>query len=1541
MADTIPGDGSTTQVVTVGGAAVESVVDASGDRDWFQVTLTAGNSYVFVTQPPTSGPAVDTTIYLRDAAGSQLAYDDDGDEGLFSRIVYTPTVSGTYFVDVGGFSTDVGGYGLRVTVSASVNLVGTNNGETLNGGASDDRLTGLGGNDTLNGGEGADILIGDDTSTSNVPGGADTLNGGDGADFLAGGQGNDVLNGGNGDDYLFTGVATPFGNGPNWGYSSALTDGGDDVIDGGAGFDFAVLHYTGRAQGITLDNSNAAAVNTIYAGGVASGSIANVERIAFRGGNGDDNVTGGASYDDLAGGAGNDVLRGGLGADRLEGGAGNDVLDGGGGFDTVYYDAYSGAVSVNLALQGYAQNTGWSGRDTLIGIERLEASGDKNIQLTGDSGSNEFYAYSAGGNTVTVRGGAGSDTLLTYTSSSLTPAAAIFSLSGGDHDDNIYFDAYARYLDTLTIDGGTGYDYIQVRGAGAATIDAGTGNDTVYVDTRGGNYVVSLGLANSDESPTDTIGFLASSTFVANDAIVVTDFDTGAGGDYLDLSLWLDGGALLNTTAASPFSTGHLRLRQVGDHTVLDADRDGGGDGYAALATFLNTQVGAFTANNITDYSGNGVITGTAGDDVLHGTAGNETIDALAGNDTIFLSGGTDTVAGGDGFDQLVGDLQGAAFPVATGPRDIVIGASAITSADGIFNTSFSDIERVSLSTVNTPDYADVIDARAFTGTAGVVIETTGDGDTIYGSARADYFTVTGGDTSVYGGAGQDNLRIGLLQPGSAVAAVDGAGFRITNPQGKSVHFEGVEQVGVYASGAGLAASGAAVIDLSALTINVEIGGSPAAWSASGAATLIGGSATDVIWGGINAETMTGNADGDTFLWAAFNYDDGSGPQETIDGDVVTDFTRGDRLNFASIAFSAGIDLTFLGTNAFTGVAGEYRFYTDSGRTYVAFDTDGDANTDQTLTIANGAFQLVEAGTGSDWLEIAAAITGTTGDDVLQGTAYDDVILGLGGNDQIYGGAGADRMTGGAGDDVYYVDQAGDTIVEAANEGVDTVAATVSYALAANVEDLLLSGAANLDGTGNDLANQLIGNDGANRLTGRGGDDTLIGGAGADAMFGGDGNDTYYVDNAGDVVTEYAGTGPAVTGDDTVIASISYTLTANVEQLVLTGVANLNGTGDSRNNNLTGNVGANVLNGGTGADVMAGLAGDDTYYVDSTADTVVEAANAGQDTVYASVTHTLADNVERLVLSGTANLNGTGNALANTLTGNAGANTLTGGAGADAMYGLNGDDIYYVDNVGDTVIEYTDGGTDTVYASASFTLGANVEVVILTGTANLNATGNSLANTITGNAGRNVLNGGGGADTMYGRDGDDTYVVDNLGDVVIEYAGTGTAQTGIDTVNAGVSFTLAANVERLNLTGGGAITGTGNSGANTITGNAAANRLDGMAGADTLTGGGGADIFAFTTQLSASNIDTITDFTAGSDRIALENAIFTALPGGALAAGAFYTGSTAADATDRVGYDAATGFLWYDADGSGAGAATHFATLGTGLSLAATDFTVI
>lgn len=250
---------------------------------------------------------------------------------------------------------------------------------------------------------------------------------------------------------------------------------------------------------------------------------------------------------------------------------------------------------------------------------------------------------------------------------------------------------------------------------------------------------------------------------------------------------------------------------------------------------------------------------------------------------------------------------------------------------------------------------------------------------------------------------------------------------------------------------------------------------------------------------------------------------------------------------------------------------------------------------------------------------------------------------------------------------------------------------------------------ADVDVTGNALGNVITGNSGDNLIDGVAGSDTLAGGAGLDTLLGGDDDDVIETDG-GDSID-------GGDGIDDVRSSISFSLATDatgVENLTLTGTDDIDGTGDTGDNALTGNSGANLLDGGAGADSMAGGEGDDTYVVDDPGDAVTETAGDGTDLVLAGVDHTLADEFENLTLTGTDDIDGTGNGLDNVITGNTGANRLDGNAGADTMTGGDGNDTYVVDDAGDAVTESAGEGTDLVLSTVSVVLSDHVENLTLT-----------------------------------------------------------------------------------------------------------------------------------------------------------------------------------------------------------------------------------
>ena len=365
-----------------------------------------------------------------------------------------------------------------------------------------------------------------------------------------------------------------------------------------------------------------------------------------------------------------------------------------------------------------------------------------------------------------------------------------------------------------------------------------------------------------------------------------------------------------------------------------------------------------------------------------------------------------------------------------------------------------------------------------------------------------------------------------------------------------------------------------------------------------------------------------------------------------------------------------------------------------------------------------------------------------------------------------------------------------------------------------------------------------------------------------------------------------------------------------------------------------------------------------------------------------------------------AQLDITGNALAQTIYGNDAVNAIEGGGGADTIYGQGGNDylsggagaqtIYggfgndwiYVDDAADVAIEYAGEGYDRILAATSYRLGAVADFELLAaanqaGTGALDLRGSNIAQTVIGNEGTNSLEGLGGNDTLYGLGGNDYldggtgadqliggtgndwYFVDDANDIVIENAGEGS-----DRVLTTLSYALSASAEvellsAADQNGTTAIDLSGSSSGQSIIGNEGTNRIDGLAGNDTLfglggndvldgglgfdylVGGAGADTFAFSTALGGDNFDRITDFVSGSDRIQLSQSVFAALGLGGIAAGQFVAGTAALDADDRILYDQATGTIFYDADGNGSGAAVAFAQLNAGTTLVASDFIVV
>src|SRR6266581_4014316 len=851
-------------------------------------------------------------------------------------------------------------------------------------------------------------------------------------------------------------------------------------------------------------------------------------------------------------------------------------------------------------------------------------------------------------------------------------------------------------------------------------------------------------------------------------------------------------------------------------------------------------------------FVGNGAIDtgGVSPDDAnngLGGTIHNDQLLGLGGDDTFSPGAGNDRVDGGAGSDdvQYFDATGGVTVDLShSGPQNIGggMGSDTLISIEAVTGSDFNDFFRgnagdgffnggLGVDAMTYDNATGPVTANLEAGTAtgaGVGTDSFLAIENLIGSNFNDSLTGSDGNNVIEGGPGDDTIDGGV---GVDTASYAHAASGVTVSLGQL-------NVAQNTGGAGVDTL-VAVENLLGSAFDDTLTGN------NGANMLSGGAGNDTLDGGAGNDVLNGDAGNDLLIGGAGN-------------DVLNGGLGVDTASYATATAAVTVNLG-LTTAQITGGAGTDTLTTVENLIGSNFnDTltgDGNAN-----VLEGGAGDdVMDGGAGVDIASYASAVlsvtvnlglagpqnTGGYGLDTLisienlNGSEHDDILTGNAGNNFIFAGGGNDLLDGGLGNDTLN-----------GGAGIDTASyASASGAIVANLATGLATGAAGADTllaienlTGSAFNDTLTGDGNANVLDGGAGNDTLDGGAGADTLIGGAGNDTFVRDGIGlDVVVEAANGGV-----DTVLSSSGYVLAANVENLILTGVANVVGGGNALDNTIMCNAGDNLLAGGAGVDTVS-------YANAANAVTVslaIQGTTSPQNT-FGAGTDTLVD-FENL----------TGSNLNDTLTGDAGANTIIGGLGNDAMDGA--------------------AGVDTVsYAGASAAVTVNLGLTAQQNTVNAgldtlsnfeNLTGSNFNDTLTGNTGANVLNGGLGADTMAGGLGNDVYIVDNLGDVVTEAAAAGT-----DTVQSSVSFTLGANLENLTLAATAAISGTGNTLANTITGNAGNNVLDGGAGVDTAsysnaasavtaslatgtaTGGAGSDTLLNFENLTGSNFnDTLT-----------------------------------------------------------------------------------
>lgn len=722
--------------------------------------------------------------------------------------------------------------------------------------------------------------------------------------------------------------------------------------------------------------------------------------------------------------------------------------------------------------------------------------------------------------------------------------------------------------------------------------------------------------------------------------------------------------------------------------------------------------------------------------------------------------------------------------------------------------------------------------------------------DTLNGGSEDDYMDGMAGNDKLYGNDGNDSMFGGLAGGNDTLYGGNGDDT-LHGDNGNDVLYGDSDSDRLYGED-----------------------GLDSLYGGTGNDTLNGGDGNDMLDGGTGEDQFYGGAGSDKYYLDSYNdvvheYESEgldtiySVHSHTLEDNVETLFLTGSTAYYAS---GNAQNNSLYGTawaNYLDGRGGDDTMVGGNGNDAYVVDSAGDlvyeAAGQGTADYVNSYvdYTLPDNVEGLSLYGTAIQGIGNSQNNGIYGNSYGNLLKGNEGNDTLNGMAGADTMLGGNGNDVYYVSEAGDSVIEYLSEGFDLVNSSVDYTLSDNVENLQLNGY-NLTGIGNALHNKLTGSWGADQLFGLAGNDTIDGGQGIDTMYGGTGNDGYTVDDSNDVIIEYADEG----FDYVTVKSSGYALSENIENLTLyNDPAVYSATGNSGNNTINGNIYNNMLTGGAGndtingndgADGMGGGLGNDMYYVENSGDFCVEYANEGIDIVRSYIDYTLDENVETLYLLN--GIIGKGNALNNSIYGNSNSNTLygydgndvlDGGSGPDIMYGNAGNDTFYVNVTGDNVIEYANEGIDKVITSmTTYTLTDNVENLTLVNMAS-SGFGNELDNSLNGNkydntfygfAGNDTINGEMGADTMYGGLGNDTYIVDNFGDVVQEIA-----NEGIDQVQSSVTHTLNDNVENLTLTGAFNFSGTGNTLDNKLTGNTGNNMLFGEAGNDTITGNRGND----------------------------------------------------------------------------------------------------
>ncbi len=1289
---------------------------------------------------------------------------------------------------------NAGAYTATTGTPTTANLNGTGNtlSNIITGNSGDNTLNdGNGGTDTLIGGLGNDTYVinnAADIITENASEGTDTVQssvsytlGANIENLTLTGSGN--LNGtGNSLNNIITGNA------------------GNNILDGGTGTD-TLIGGTGNDTYIVNNTADIITENASEGTDLVQSSVnytlgANIENLTLTG-SGNLNGTGNTLSNTLTGNSGDNTLNDGNGGtDTLIGGLGNDTYIVSNAADIITENASEGTDTVqssvsytlganieNLTLTGGSVGTSISakvGQTNMYGMFGLNTDPTTDANYT--SLDYAFYANADGTLSIVENGNflSGFGTYSTADVFTVTyDGSAIHYLKNGVElrqvatagGQTFYFDS-SLYSTGFTLNsvqtGGAaliaGSTNIAVNGSTITkTGSAGWGNAGAYTATTATPPPANLnGTGNAldnvitDNGGTDTlIGGLGNDTYIVSNAADIITENASEGTDTVQSSVSYTLGANIENLTLTGGSVGTSISAKVGQTNMY---------GMFGLNTDPTTDANYTSLDYAFYANADGTLSIVENGNFLSGFGTYSTADVFTvtydGSAIHYLKNGVElrqvATAGGQTF-YFDSSLYSTGFTlnsVQTGGAALIAGSTNIA---------------VNGSTITKTGSAGWGNAGAYTATTGTPTTANLNGT---GNTLSNIITGNSGDNTLNDGNGGTDTLIGGL--GNDTYVINNAADIIT--ENASEGTDTVQSSVSYTLGANienLTLTGSGNLNGTGNSLNNIITGN------AGNNILDGGTGTDTLIGG------TGN---DTYI-------------VNNTADIITENA------------SEGTDLVQSSVNYTLGANIENLTLTGSG------NLNGTGNT------------------------LSNTLTGNSGDNTL--------------ND---GNGGTDTLIGGLGNDTYIVSNAADIITENASEGTDTVQSSVSYTLGANIENLTLTGGsvgtsisakvgqtnmygmfglntdpttdanytsldyafyANADGTLSIVEN-------GNFLSGFGTYSTAdvftvtYDGSAIHYLKNGvelrqvatAGGQTFYFDSSlystGFTLNSVQTGGAALIAGSTNIAVNGSTITKTGSAgwgnagayTATTGTpttANLNGTGNTLSNIITGNSGDNTLNDGNGGtDTLIGGLGNDTYVINNAADIITENASEGTDTVQSSVSYTLGANIENLTLTGSGNLNGTGNSLNNIITGNAGNNILDGGTGTDTLIGGTGNDTYIVNNTADIITENASEGTDLVQSSVNYTLGANIENLTLTGSGNLNGTGNTLSNVITGNSGDNTLNdGNGGTDTLIGGLGNDTYIVSNAADIITENASEGT-----DTVQSSVSYTLGANIENLTLTGG-------------------------------------------------------------------------------------------------------------------------------------------